>query len=480
MGTTISGDTGVVFPDATTQSTAVTVATPFSINASAGAGAQLRLPEATANGVNYVAVKAPDLLAGNVTWTLPAADGTSGQFLQTNGSGQLAFAGLSSPLEVVGNSTAGAEIRLPEDTDNGSNYVAIKAPNSLAANLTFTLPSADGTSGQVLVTNGSGTLSFSSSSASDVQEFTSSGTWTKPAGAKIVIVEIIGAGGGGGSGVLTSSNAYIGGGAGGGGGSYVSRTFNASALGATESVTIGAGGAGGAARIVDGQSGLAGSTGGNSTFGSWATAYGGSGGGRGEFGGGVAYGGYGAGNGGSNQAIGWLFTSSTYGYGVGAGGIGGGNYRDTPNSSGEAKGGSAEYGGGGGGSSRGVSTTYYTGTGGGSLFAGPGGGAGGSCYGSNPFNPANGGAYGTISNGTGGSAGISQATPTAGSAGSLTTGFFAGSGGGGGGASTTGAGAAGGNGARGAGGGGGGGGYVTSSGAGGSGGNGYCRVITLF
>ena len=73
----------------------------------------------------------------------------------------LADAGvLDSPLEVVGNSTAGAEIRLPEDTDNGSNYVALKAPNTLASTLTFTLPSADGTSGQALVTNGSGTLSF--------------------------------------------------------------------------------------------------------------------------------------------------------------------------------------------------------------------------------------------------------------------------------------------------------------------------------
>lgn len=65
-----------------------------------------------------------------------------------------------SPFAVTGNSTAGAEIRLPEDTDNGSNYVALKAPNSLASNLTLTLPSADGTSGQVLQTNGSGTLSF--------------------------------------------------------------------------------------------------------------------------------------------------------------------------------------------------------------------------------------------------------------------------------------------------------------------------------
>jgi hypothetical protein len=64
------------------------------------------------------------------------------------------------PLAVVGNATAGAEIRLPEDTDNGSNYVAFKAPDSVASNLTLTLPSADGTSGQVLQTNGSGTLSF--------------------------------------------------------------------------------------------------------------------------------------------------------------------------------------------------------------------------------------------------------------------------------------------------------------------------------
>lgn len=97
MGTTISGDTGVVFPDATTQSTAVTVATPFSINASAGAGAQLRLPEATANGVNYVAVKAADALSSNVTFTLPTADGTNGQYLQTNGSGQLSFSSVVIP-----------------------------------------------------------------------------------------------------------------------------------------------------------------------------------------------------------------------------------------------------------------------------------------------------------------------------------------------------------------------------------------------
>ena len=65
-------------------------------------------------------------------------------------------------LDVAGTSAAGASIKLYEDTDNGTNFVALKAPDTLASNLTFTLPSADGTSGQALVTNGSGALSFGS------------------------------------------------------------------------------------------------------------------------------------------------------------------------------------------------------------------------------------------------------------------------------------------------------------------------------
>jgi hypothetical protein len=52
------------------------------------------------------------------------------------------------------------EIRFRETTVNGTNYVALKAPASLSADLTFTLPTADGTAGQVLQTNGSGVLSF--------------------------------------------------------------------------------------------------------------------------------------------------------------------------------------------------------------------------------------------------------------------------------------------------------------------------------
>jgi hypothetical protein len=52
------------------------------------------------------------------------------------------------------------EIRFRETTANGTNYIGLKAPASVSADLTFTLPATDGTAGQVLQTNGSGVLSF--------------------------------------------------------------------------------------------------------------------------------------------------------------------------------------------------------------------------------------------------------------------------------------------------------------------------------
>lgn len=48
----------------------------------------------------------------------------------------------------------------------GSNYTAIKAPASLTGDVTLTLPDGDGTNGQVLKTNGSGTLTWSDDNGS--------------------------------------------------------------------------------------------------------------------------------------------------------------------------------------------------------------------------------------------------------------------------------------------------------------------------
>ena len=61
----------------------------------------------------------------------------------------------------IGNSTTvGGTIKFNEGTNNGSHYVSLKAPNSVASNLALTLPGTDGSSGHVLTTDGSGGLSF--------------------------------------------------------------------------------------------------------------------------------------------------------------------------------------------------------------------------------------------------------------------------------------------------------------------------------
>ena len=63
-------------------------------------------------------------------------------------------------LIVGNNATTGGSIELKEGTNNGTHHVQLKAPNSLGANLALTLPGSDGNNGEVLKTNGSGTLSF--------------------------------------------------------------------------------------------------------------------------------------------------------------------------------------------------------------------------------------------------------------------------------------------------------------------------------
>ena len=41
---------------------------------------------------NYVALQSAGTVSSDITWTLPSADGSNGQFIQTNGSGTLSFA----------------------------------------------------------------------------------------------------------------------------------------------------------------------------------------------------------------------------------------------------------------------------------------------------------------------------------------------------------------------------------------------------
>src|SRR6056300_480058 len=51
----------------------------------------------------------------------------------------------------IGNSTStGGTLKLNEGTDNGTNFTALKGANNIASSVTFTLPSADGSNGNVL------------------------------------------------------------------------------------------------------------------------------------------------------------------------------------------------------------------------------------------------------------------------------------------------------------------------------------------
>ena len=66
----------------------------------------------------------------------------------------------------VGNgASSGGTLKLMEDTDNGSHSVGLKAPNSVGSNVVFTLPAADGSANQVIQTDGSGNLSFATSTS---------------------------------------------------------------------------------------------------------------------------------------------------------------------------------------------------------------------------------------------------------------------------------------------------------------------------
>lgn len=134
------------------------------------------------------------------------------------------------------------------------------------------------TSGNPLLTTkfGVGCFARSNDHAADtvatrITRFLGSGTYTPSDGITSIIVELVG-GGGSGAGATASASQVSAGGGGGAGGYSIERIL-AAALGATETVTIGAGGAAPTA------GNNAGNAGGTTSFGSLLSATGGSGGG---------------------------------------------------------------------------------------------------------------------------------------------------------------------------------------------------------
>jgi len=73
-------------------------------------------------GPNYVALRAPLTLAGDYTLNLPASDGTSGQVLVTDGSGNLGWAGNAGSFIAEGDS----EVRVSDPSSAPSGMISFK------------------------------------------------------------------------------------------------------------------------------------------------------------------------------------------------------------------------------------------------------------------------------------------------------------------------------------------------------------------
>jgi hypothetical protein len=82
----------------------------------------------------------------------------------TGGTRRVGIASTGDVTVYGGNVTLNAQSDLRFADSDSSNWVAFQAPATVASNVTWTLPSTDGTSGQLLSTNGSGTLSWATDS----------------------------------------------------------------------------------------------------------------------------------------------------------------------------------------------------------------------------------------------------------------------------------------------------------------------------
>lgn len=272
----------------------------------------------------------------------------------------------------------------------------------------------------------------------NIQVFTVDGTWTKPAGAKYVSVTCIGGGGAGGSGRRGAALSTRSGGGGGSAGVLSEKSFRASDLAGTVAVTVPTAAIGGTAIAVDATNGNAGAAGGAVSFGALVYAAGGLGG---------------AGGTSATAAGGAAVATAMWPSVAGATSNGATNPTGTAPTQ--------------------VSNAPGSGGAGGGITSGNAQ-ATGSAGGGYPYSMV-------VPGATGGAAGTSSGSPTAGGPGA-SVGVAPGQGGGGGGSSRTAA--AGAGGAGGAYGGGGGGGGASengfNSGAGGAGGPGVVIVTTYF
>jgi hypothetical protein len=152
---TITGNQVVTVPDSVEKS--------YIVNNNTTGAFTVEFKTVSGTGVTFAtADKGQKFLYSNgtniVDIVLASPPGGSNTQIQFNDND--AFGGSANLIWDGSNVTIGAQGDLRLADSSGGEYVALQAPTTVASNITFTLPGADGTADQVLTTNGSGVLSF--------------------------------------------------------------------------------------------------------------------------------------------------------------------------------------------------------------------------------------------------------------------------------------------------------------------------------
>ena len=127
--------------------------------------------EATGGGSNKISVQAPAALAGDWTLTLPPDNGNADEVLRTDGNGVTTWVATLTAFDIDALTSDGitllnqGAVVFREATGGGTEAVTVQAPAALGASYTLTLPTTDGGANEFLQTDGSGNLSWASSTA---------------------------------------------------------------------------------------------------------------------------------------------------------------------------------------------------------------------------------------------------------------------------------------------------------------------------
>jgi len=145
------------------------------------AGGEVRFNEGTNNGTKFIGLKAPNSVTQSKTFVLPDGDGTAGQFLKTDGSGNLDFTTVNQFINLAGD-TGTDQYNTSEtltfaggpglDTDVTDNNVEIQANSLTNANLSGSAGITNANLANPTLTLGSSTLTLGATTT-DIDGLTS-------------------------------------------------------------------------------------------------------------------------------------------------------------------------------------------------------------------------------------------------------------------------------------------------------------------